>query len=209
MKPEQQLNRTQLCWMMKKDEAMLKYSFEASRIYRRFLRSTGYLRCWMRPWRTWRAGAVLLPFPMRRFGKTEPRAQYNTKDFAGKCLEHLREMQWLFLAPVLVHRRCRSSWWTTEAVTIPMQQWQSSATNLTWQIWPKNKEHKTNLVSADAQRRCLQAGLTLSHEDAPHTKTHTACCRQAGKLIPRPWHVESEYKDTAKRCLTFCKLSRM
>ena len=24
-KPEQQLNRTQLCWMMKKDEAMLKY----------------------------------------------------------------------------------------------------------------------------------------------------------------------------------------
>lgn len=74
MKPEQQLNRT----LRVDDEerrSNAEVYFEASRISRRFLRSTGYRRCWMRPWRTWRAGAVLLPFPMRRFGKTEPRAQ--------------------------------------------------------------------------------------------------------------------------------------
>ena len=46
----------------------------------------------------------------------------NTIDSAWRCLENLRRMHVFLLPSPLVHRQCRSSWWTTEAVTIPMQQ---------------------------------------------------------------------------------------
>ncbi len=63
-----------------------------------------------------------------------------------------------------------------------------------------------NLVSAVAQRRCLQAGLTLSHEDTTRTDTHTHSMLWAREQeITRPWHVEPEYKDTAKHASLFCK----
>ena len=146
--------------------------FEASRIYRRFLRSTGYLRCWMRPWRTWRAGAVLLPFPMRRFGKTEPRAQYNTKDFAGKCLEHLREMQCVFcllywFIDVAGHRGGRRKQW----------QYLCSSDKAQQLIWRDKSDQRTKntkqILSVQMLKGVVYKQVWLSVMKMPHTQRHT------------------------------------